>query len=118
MNSKLLRRRFQKPALMRMSEEIPVQLLAALPFGLEVSSFPDLLWNVAVLLPQLLDDGASERGSPLTLRLSLLSVRIRHVSIFRNGTGFMLRKSGLFLHFIFRQFKLMNPNFTITKPQN
>lgn len=87
MNSKLLRSLFfffKKPALMRVSEEIPVQLLAALPFGLEVSSFPDLLWKVAVLLPQLLDHGASERSSPLTLRLSLLSVRVRHVSIFRN----------------------------------
>lgn len=79
-------------------EEIPVQLLAAVPLSLEVSLFPDLLWSVAVLLPQLLDHGAPECSSPLTLRLSLLSVRIRHVSIFTNNTSFMLEESALNLH--------------------
>lgn len=81
-----------------MCEEIPVQLLAAVPLSLEVSFFPDLLWSVAVLLPQLLDHGASERSPPLTLRLSLLSVRIRHVSIFTNDISFMLGELALNLH--------------------
>lgn len=63
------------------AEDPPVQLLAAVPLRLEVSLLPDLLRSVAVLLPQLLDDGASEGSSPLTLRLSLLPVRLRHVSV-------------------------------------
>lgn len=75
-----------------------MQLLTAVPLSLEVSLFPDLLWSVAVLLPQLLDHGASERSSPLTLRLSLFSVRISHVSIFTNDISLMSGESALNLH--------------------
>lgn len=60
-----------------------MQLIAALPLALEVPSVPDLLWGVAVLLPQLLDHGASEGSPPLTLCLSLLPVCVCHVTVWR-----------------------------------
>lgn len=58
-----------------------MELIAALPLALEVPSVPDLLWSVAVLLPQLLDDIASEGRPLLTLCLSLLPVRLSHVAV-------------------------------------
>lgn len=58
-----------------------MQQLSTLPITLEVSSLPDLLWSVAVLLPQLLNDRASEGSPPQTLCLGLLLVCFSHVAI-------------------------------------
>lgn len=65
----------------------PVELLSGLSLRLEVSPVPDLLWSVAVLLPQLLDHGASQGGPSLPLHLRLLPVFFRHVTVWWGGGG-------------------------------
>lgn len=64
-----------------------MQLLSSLPLTLEVLPLSDLLGSVAVLLPQLLDDGAAQRHPPLPLRLGRLPVGARHVAIWWTGGG-------------------------------
>lgn len=63
---------------------LPVQLLSPLPLTLEVSPLSDLLGGVAVLLPQLLDDGAAQRRPPLPLCLRRLLVSARHVAVYKD----------------------------------
>lgn len=61
---------------------VPVLLLSAFPFSLEVSAVTDLLRSIAVLLPELLDHRAAECRSLLFINALLFPVCFRHVPIY------------------------------------